>query len=347
MSSLLDNLHFPKLDQLAGPHYIPIIALLENAIYVTYTGLHEVMVFDGQPPFNKLSTIKIEQMEEPYWMVANAARNAIYISETGSERQGIWLVNVVGEVKVTHQRLEQGGAPKHLSITPNDQLLAVVHRRIAMTYDGNVLVPDPLYRVPSKRFSLEIIDSDNFSLMKFIRLSSNKCVSSAGRLPDNNFVVCFSKVTRLNAPAQSWSTYICVISSDGLKSLWMLDTSSVFPRISNKLPVTYNFAINEVGSIFLADSYSHYLVSLDHQWTKFSLIWNNLYHSFAPRRVVYRMEDRTLLVLDRKAPGEIEQPPPRRNGFVVSVLHLKEKLGEQIVPDLDEHALLMNEEISN
>ena len=143
----------PKQDPHAERHCTPIIAFLEHSIYVTYAGLREVIVFAGQAPFNKLSTIKINHLEEPYSMVGNAARNALYISDTNSESAGIWHVSLAGKLKVTHQRLGQGGTPGHLSITPNGQLLAVVERHRAMVHDGNLLYPDPNVKDPQQRFS--------------------------------------------------------------------------------------------------------------------------------------------------------------------------------------------------
>ena len=306
-------------------HYIPIIALLENAIYVTYAGLHEVMVFAGQTPFNKLSTIKIDRMEAPYSMVADAARNAIYISDT--KIAGLWLVNMEGEVKVTHGSLEQGGTPGHLSITPNGHLLVVAQRHRAMAYDGNLLYPDPDVDDLHKRFNLEIINLDDYSMMKFIRFQADtKLVSSAVRLADDNFVVCYSKCRNSAESDRSVDIYIGVMSSDGRRFIWMLDIGSIFPKLSHTIPVPYSIAINEDNSIFLADSSSHHLVLLDHEWIEFSSICHNLYRPFFPSRIVYRRKDRTLLVLN--VPDGSEKP------FTVSVLHLKENLGDQIVPDL-------------
>ena len=316
----------PKQDPHAERHCTPIIAFLEHSIYVTYAGLREVIVFAGQAPFNKLSTIKINHLEEPYSMVGNAARNALYISDTNSESAGIWQVSLAGKLKVTHQRLGQGGTPGHLSITPNGQLLAVVERHRAMVHDGNLLYPDPDVKDPQQRFSLEIINLDDYSLMKFIQfLPDTKSISSAAQLPDDNFVACYTKCRVSSVTTGLVDTFISVLSSDGRRFIWMLEIGSIFPRI-HTTPVPFSFAINEDNSIFLADSRSHNLVLLDPQWNRFCSVWQSSNQLFFPKGVVYRREDGILLVLNDLVPDKSYSS--HGNPWTVFVLHLEKKLGD-------------------
>ena len=297
----------------------PVVAWLDRAIYVTYNNLRSVRVFNGETPFHELPPIRIDELEMPQAMVACAWMHCICISEKSKEC--IWKIDIFKDNLVNKMDVDWKGTPLHLSITPDNELLAVVER------------PCPVHEVDDD-LQFEFDSSDNFEyipgesrafyyleicLLTDDTREESMClprlidtVECVVQLPDKNFVISYQKDRSTN------EFFISLLSENGKIFIWTLDPTFFPPDYRTKFN-PYYFVLDGDGDILLADKFADRIVYLNLKNAEYILLSTEGYQPNKPTQMVFRKEVQCLLVQDNK----ITDQPASHYNPVVSVLRLQ------------------------
>ena len=170
-------------------------------------------------------------------MVACTLSNSIFISD----RNYIWKIQLPNN-KLSRTRVHSETG--HLSITPDNELLAV------MEYT-----------------SLEIFSLEDLSRMKSISVPF-PCddISCASQLPNKNFIISYTK------DEEGLIHWICILTSDG--DVIQKFDPNIFESIQRNPWCPIYFAVDDDGRIFIGDSNCGRLFVFDSQMTDFHLLSN-------------------------------------------------------------------------
>ena len=233
---------------------VPRMAWLDHAVYVTYDNLRSVRVFKDESPFTELSPIHIEDLVMPDSMVACAWMHKIYIGV--SQESIIWKIDCTNNTSVIKLPIDLMGTPVHLSITTDNNLLAVVVRFCSVQQVGDELhfevdaLDNLVYNAGGTRafHYLEIHRQTDHARVGMIRLPEDmEKVGCVVQSTDSNFIISYQRNIK------SSEFFISALSSNGENIIWTMVTA-FFTIHSQSNFYPYYFIIDQEGDgdIFLA-----------------------------------------------------------------------------------------------
>ena len=216
------------------------VAWLDNKIYVAHYGMKGVRVFTDRTPFTELpERINIKKFEHPCGMVASTISNSIFISDM---YPSIWKIQLP-DYKLCRMKFSSD-YPEHLSITPDNELLAV------MGLGEN---------------SLDFFCLEDLSRTKSISVPFRcKEISCAAQLPNKNIVISYAK------DFFGDTVRICILTADGdVIRKFDPDMFELF-QLNPWCPA--NFAVADDGRLFIVDKKNDRLFLFNSQMTDFHLL---------------------------------------------------------------------------
>ena len=278
------------------------VAWLGNKIYITHYDMRGVRVFTDHPPFKELpERINIKKLFLPCGMVASTLSTSIFISD----RFCIWKIQLP-ENKLSRVRVHSD--IDHLSITPDNELLAVMNDTSLET----------------SSFSLDIFSLEDLSRTKSISVSF-QCeeITCAAQLPNKNIVISYA------ADFLGEIFEICILTADG--DVIRKFDPNMFKSIQLWCPKY--FTVDDVGRLFILDDNSGGLFLFNSQMTDFHL-FNIELGKYCIPRIVYIKGKQQLLVCEDNFDESTE--------LSISVFHLspcyliRAKNDESLLPARDE-----------
>ena len=101
------------------------MAWLDNKIYVVQNGLERVRVYADEAPFNELQDeIKLKGLDNPMGLYASACSQSLLIGDVINDC--FWKIQLPGEEVSRWDINDPPGRALAMSITPDDELLAVI-----------------------------------------------------------------------------------------------------------------------------------------------------------------------------------------------------------------------------
>ena len=299
------------------------MAWLDHAIYVTYDNLRSVRVFKDEPPFTELPPIEIVDLVMPDSMVACAWMHKINIGV--SQESIIWKIDFTNNASVIKHAIDLMGTPVHLSITTDNNLLAVIVRFCAVQQVGDELhfevdaLDNLVYNAGGTRafHYLEIHRQTDHVRVGMIRLPEDiERVGCVVQSTDSNFIISYQR------DLKSSEFFVSALSSNGEDIIWTMVTAFFTIHYQPNL-YPYYFIIDQEGDgdIFIAAKSENRVFLMNRQGTKYSKMCAPGYRSNKPTQMVYRKQIQCLLVQDNKITNQVGQSASHYHP-VVSILRL-------------------------
>ena len=242
-----------------------LVAWLDNKIYITHYGMQGVRVFTDHTPFTELpERISIKELFLPCGMVASTISNSIFISDSCC----IWKIQLPDN-KLSSKLVYSD--PEHLSITPDNELLAV------MGLGKNSL----------NFFSLEDLLKTKSISVPF----DCKEISCAAQLPNKNIVISYAEDILLEIFG------ICILTADGDVVRKFDPNVFKFFQLNPWCPA--NFAVDDDGRLLIVDHNSGRLFAFNSQMTDFYL-FNIEFETADGAKIVYIKGRQQLLVWEER-----------------------------------------------
>ena len=244
------------------------VAWLDNKIYIMQSDRKRVRVFTDHTPITEISTpIHIEKLGVTNCMVASTLSKSIFISD----RFCIWKIQLPDN-KLS--RIWVHREPDHLSITLNNELLAVM---------GDT------------SFDIVIFSLENFSMTKSIAVPFH-CydICCAAQLPNENIVISYGII-------EEDSLYqICILTAKG-DVIKKFDPNMFESFPSNSWCPTYFSVIDDGQIVFIGDSIDNRLFVFNSQMTDCHLLSNIQLDSNDIPKIVYIKDRQQLLLCEERS----------------------------------------------
>ena len=241
------------------------VAWLDNKIYIAHYGMEGVRVFNDHTPFTELpERIRIKDLFLPFGMVASTISNSIFIGDFCC----IWKIQLPDNKLSKLSSKLVNYDPEHLSITPDNELLAVV--------------------MGLRKNSLDFFSLEDLSRTKSISVPFH-CVhiSCAAQLPNKNIVISYLL-------QKFW---ICILTADGDVIRKFDPNLFEFFQLNPWCPA--NFAVDDNGRLLIVDRKSGRLFAFNSQMTYFHL-FNIEFEMPDGAKIVYIKGRQQLLVWEER-----------------------------------------------